>query len=48
MGREEEALEAVREAVRGGFAPMEIIHFDVGLERLHTTRGWTELMAERR
>jgi len=48
MGREEEALEALREAVRGGFAPMDIIHFDVGLERLYTTRGWTELMAERR
>lgn len=48
MGREEEALESLREAVRGGFAPVEVIHYDVGLERLHTTRGWKELMAERR
>jgi hypothetical protein len=48
MGREEEALESLREAVRGGFAPVEVIHYDVSLERLHTTRGWKELMAERR
>ena len=48
LGREEEALEALREAVRGGFAPVEIMHFDIGLERLHPTRGWKEIMAERR
>jgi tetratricopeptide (TPR) repeat protein len=48
LGREEQALEALREAVRRGLAPMEIIHYDVGLERLHGTRGWKELMQERR
>ena len=48
MGREEEALESLRDAVRRGFTPMEVIHYDVGLERLHRTRGWKELMAERR
>ena len=48
MGREEEALESLREAVRRGLVPVEVIHYDVGLERLHATRGWKELMAERR
>jgi predicted Zn-dependent protease len=48
MGREDAALESLREAVRGGFTPVEVMHYDVGLERLHTTRGWKELMAERR
>ena len=48
LGREDQALEALRDAVRAGLAPMEIIHFDVGLERLHGTRGWKELMRERR